>query len=43
LVRKENTLHKRIRETRSKSVENPRSREKADADPIPPMNAIGAT
>ena len=41
--RKEIRVHSRIRVTRSSTVEMPSSRENADADPMPPMNAIGAT
>jgi len=40
---KATTLHKRTSEAISKTVENPSNLENADADPIPPMNAIGAT
>src|SRR5205823_7247427 len=40
---KEITLHKRSRVTTSSTVERPRSRENADADPMPAMNAMGAT
>jgi len=40
---KEITLHKRTSVAISRNVEKPSSRENADADPMPPMNAIGAT
>src|SRR5207249_11851326 len=42
-VMKAITLHKRTRVAISRNVEKPSSRENADADPMPPMNAIGAT
>src|SRR2546430_12276413 len=42
-VMNEITVHKRTSVTTSRTVENPRSRENADAEPIPPMNAMGAT
>jgi len=41
--RNEIKIHSMIRVTRSSTVERPSSRENADADPMPPMNAIGAT
>jgi len=41
--RNEIKIHSRVRVTRSSTVEKPSSRENADADPMPPMNAIGAT
>jgi len=40
---KEITLHRRTSEAISKMVENPSNRENEDADPMPPMNAMGAT
>lgn len=42
-VRNEIKVHSRIRVTASSIVEKPSSRENAEAEPIPPINAIGAT
>jgi len=42
-VMKEITLHRRTSEAISKMVENPSNRENEDADPMPPMKAMGAT
>src|SRR5439155_18381987 len=36
-------VQKRTSVTTSRTVENPRSRENADAEPMPPMKAMGAT
>src|SRR5439155_365586 len=41
--RNEIKVHSRIRVTTNRTVEKPSSRENADADPMPPMNAMGAT
>src|SRR5207245_9454011 len=42
-VKKEIMVQERTSVRMSKSVEAPSSRENADAEPIPPMNAIGVT